>query len=483
MAAISRFAGVRRRLTRFAARLAQFRVNASDSGPTASDSTARVSVIIPLFNAMPYLVELLDSLAAQDMDPALFEVIAVDDGSTDGGGNLLDEFASRHSNWRVIHQKNSGWPGQPRNVGIDVAAGDYVFFCDADDRLGPEALRRMVAFADEHGVDVLAPRLVALGGRRVRSSLFTDTVVDVDARTVLATLSPQKLIRRELLEKHGIRFPEGRVRLEDGMMLTRCYLHSRQTAILADYDYYYLRRRDDGRNISSQGVRPRDYTKSVVELATIIEELEPDPDLAELMVLDLHQRKVLRFYEPERLSLMSSLTRRRWVKAHSLFMERFIPERLDAELEFPFRERSQLIRSRDVAGLLSLAETQELLDQNPHAVRVVADEEMVRFELELEPSGDVEIVRIVARARDAGAEAAATFAAQCADAAHRFVLPRADLAGLGPVVADLFVELRANGIDGPPRRLRADADELPLSADWCRVYATVKGNLSVDLRG
>lgn len=60
---------------------------------------------------------------------------------------------------------------------------------------------------------------------------------------MLASLSPQKLFRRELLDRHGIRFPEGKVRLEDGIMVTRCYLASRRTAVTADYDYYFLHAR------------------------------------------------------------------------------------------------------------------------------------------------------------------------------------------------------------------------------------------------
>jgi glycosyltransferase involved in cell wall biosynthesis len=90
---------------------------------------------------MPYLADLLDSLAAQDLDPAFFEIVAVDDGSTDMSGEVLDAFAAAHSNVRVIHQGNSGWPGKPRNVGIAASQAPYIFFCDADDLLGPEALR------------------------------------------------------------------------------------------------------------------------------------------------------------------------------------------------------------------------------------------------------------------------------------------------------------------------------------------------------
>src|SRR3954451_21788786 len=87
-----------------------------------------------------------------------FEVIAVDGGSTDGSGALLDDYAAAHTHVRVIPMQNSGWPGRPRNAGTDAARGDYLFYLDADDMLAPEALRRMLAFADEHGSDIVVVR-------------------------------------------------------------------------------------------------------------------------------------------------------------------------------------------------------------------------------------------------------------------------------------------------------------------------------------
>ncbi|UNK45882.1 glycosyltransferase family 2 protein [Arthrobacter sulfonylureivorans] len=480
MAIKDKLAGAQRKLKTYAARAGQIRVRESDSGPTASAQTARVSVVIPVFNAMPYLKELLDSLAAQDMDPALFEVVAVDDGSTDDGGKLLDQYVAKHSNWRVIHQQNSGWPGKPRNVGITAGTSDYVFFCDADDKLGVEALRRMVAFADRHQVDVLAPRMVGIGGRRVQSSLFTETVPDVPVRKILGTLSPQKLIRRELLDTHGIRFPEGKVRLEDGMMLTRCYLASRRNAIAADYDYYFIRTRHDGTNISSQRAIPESYTGSVAEIARIIKENHDDADQAELLVLDLYRRKLLRTYVPSRYRSMPAGTRKRWVEAHAGFVEQYIPERLEAQLDFPFRQRSELVRARDAEGLLKLAATEEALKPTSRALLPQLDEEAVAFGLHFEPAATFESVRLVARGR--GTAEARTFEARHDAGEYRAVLPRAELDGLGNVLVDLFVQLGLDGMEGPPRRILAPGEGLPVKSGGLRVYATVHGNLSLDQR-
>ena len=106
----------------------------------------KVSVVIPVYNPGPYIKKCADSLITQTLPATEFETIFVDDGSTDETPAYLDELAAAHSNITVIHQENSGWPGKPRNVGIDAAQGEYVIFCDNDDWFGTEALQRLYDF-------------------------------------------------------------------------------------------------------------------------------------------------------------------------------------------------------------------------------------------------------------------------------------------------------------------------------------------------
>ena len=80
----------------------------------------KVSVVVPVYNPGRYLDDLLASLARQSMPADEFEVVFVDDGSTDGSQLRLDELEASSANVRVIHIPNSGWPGRPRNVGIEA---------------------------------------------------------------------------------------------------------------------------------------------------------------------------------------------------------------------------------------------------------------------------------------------------------------------------------------------------------------------------
>lgn len=90
----------------------------------------KFSIIIPVYNVEPYLRECLDSVLAQTF--ADWEAICVDDGSTDGSGAILDEYAAKDPRFRVLHQKNAG-VGQARNAGLEVAKGTWIGFLDADD--------------------------------------------------------------------------------------------------------------------------------------------------------------------------------------------------------------------------------------------------------------------------------------------------------------------------------------------------------------
>ncbi len=95
------------------------------------------SVIIPVYNIEPYLVECLDSFACQTCRD--MEVIVVDDGSTDGSEDICDEYADKYDFMTVIHQENQGLSGA-RNTGIAKADGDWIVFIDGDDTVDPEML-------------------------------------------------------------------------------------------------------------------------------------------------------------------------------------------------------------------------------------------------------------------------------------------------------------------------------------------------------
>lgn len=170
----------------------------------------KVSVIVPVYNPGPYIEDCLASLLRQSLPPDEYEVIFVDDGSTDATPALLDAAAAEDSRIRVVHQENSGWAGKPRNVGIDVSRGEYVMFVDNDDHLGDEALERMYAYGVANDADVVVGKMAGKG-RGVPVELFrvNRPHATVDNAPLIDSLTPHKMLRRDFLDRTGLRFPEG----------------------------------------------------------------------------------------------------------------------------------------------------------------------------------------------------------------------------------------------------------------------------------
>lgn len=214
-----------------------------------------VTVIVGAYEAMPYLVKCLQSVESQTLAADRIEIVAVDDGSTDGTGEYLEEFAARSAiPTRVVRQKNSGGPSGPRNVGLGMARGRYVFFLDADDYFGEEALERMVAMGDRAGTDVVLGKVVGVD-RGAPKSMWKETVEHADLFTsqIKFTLSAQKLFRRDLLVRLGMTFDEGLRTGEDALFTMEAYLRGHGVSVISDYTCYYLVGRDDGKHVTKSG--------------------------------------------------------------------------------------------------------------------------------------------------------------------------------------------------------------------------------------
>ena len=114
-----------------------------------------ISIIIPIYNKEQYVKSCLASALSQDFED--YEVIAVDDGSTDTSGHICDEMASKDSHLRVIHTENGGVTAARRR-GVEEARGRFIMFCDSDDQLLPHALRNSYeAMIANDADEVIAP--------------------------------------------------------------------------------------------------------------------------------------------------------------------------------------------------------------------------------------------------------------------------------------------------------------------------------------
>jgi glycosyltransferase involved in cell wall biosynthesis len=261
-------------------------------------SNPRVTVVVPTFNSGRHLGELIASLDRQSIPPEEFEVVLVDDGSSDGTETLVGWIAEARPNVRTVHIPASGWPGRPRNAGLDEARGEFVYFVDHDDHLGDEALERMTDYGRQHGSDVVIGREVRVGRGPLAANLFAENrpKADLSWEPLWSVRTPHKMFRRQFLIDSGVRFPEGPRRLEDHAFIVPVYFAASTISVLADYPCYYWVFHDD-REHSSAGIDPDTYYPFLEEVLDRIEEhTTPGPERDQLLTYS-YSTKVLAFID------------------------------------------------------------------------------------------------------------------------------------------------------------------------------------------
>ncbi|GGW14175.1 hypothetical protein GCM10018980_13280 [Streptomyces capoamus] len=336
---------------------------------------ATVSVVIAAYNAMPYLTQCITSVAEQSIGRERLEVIVVDDGSTDGTPEELERLEGVYPDLlRVFRQENSGGPSAPRNLGLDHATGTFVFFLDADDRLGPEALERMVRMAEENGTDVVLGKMVGVGGRGAPTSMFrrNQPRTDVFSSRVYWTLNPMKLFRRELLERHHLRFPTDLAIGEDQLFVGAAYLHASGISVVADYDcLYWVQREDDGNiTVRLKGTQRRlQFLPRMVDLITDL--VPPGPGRDHLahrhLTVEVQQLLAGHLVHEPRETQLKTLDRLAEV------IEPLWHEGMNDQLSAMARLRLHLVRHRMLDEVLELVAFEARLARSEAATPVLVD--------------------------------------------------------------------------------------------------------------
>lgn len=210
----------------------------------------KVSVVIPVYNVKPYLERCVKSVLRQTYKD--LEIFLVDDGSTDGSGEMCDQIATRDPRILVIHQKNQGLSGA-RNTGIHHATGEYILFLDSDDDWllddGVETLLRDI----DTTIDLILFRNVNIWKNDIKSYPKDYDIENIsllpDAQAVFTHLVLTQqflmsacflLIRRSVLIEHEIYFPIGYIS-EDLQWSLHLWQHVRKVSVknLYFYGYYH----------------------------------------------------------------------------------------------------------------------------------------------------------------------------------------------------------------------------------------------------
>ena len=210
-----------------------------------------LSIIVPVYNVEAYLKKCIDSLLKQDIASEDYEIILVDDGSTDSSSGICDGLASLHPNIVVIHKENGGL-GSARNAGIDAASDKYVQFVDSDDYLLPNVLGSILSHIKGDDLDILRFNYQNVDSQDLpfepnkKSKPFVDYSSDIcDGLTFLnerlgfACYAVQFILKTDLVKKASNRFKEG-IFFEDVEWAPRIILQADRIASTDLMVYNYL---------------------------------------------------------------------------------------------------------------------------------------------------------------------------------------------------------------------------------------------------
>ena len=257
-----------------------------------------VSVIIPIYNTAPYLQRCFDSVI-KSLGMLSYEVLLMDDGSTDESPEVAKAYADTHEGF-AYHRLQHGGQGNARNTGLIYARGKYIQFMDSDDFMVPGIIEDMYAAVESENADFSMCNGVMLNNGKITFNSYElrcfshigpdEHVTDLKKNPYLVwdTTMTHKLIRRDFLNKHGIRFPAIKV-FEDMLPVLKLYHYADCIAILRTRGYVYRIREDMGNTI-----RNVDYAYFLEKRKVMYEifKFAQEQDIPRAAVLELEHKTV-----------------------------------------------------------------------------------------------------------------------------------------------------------------------------------------------
>lgn len=220
----------------------------------------KLSVIVPVYNTEKYLRDCIDSILAQIFTD--FELILVDDGSTDKSGSICDEYSLSDARIQVIHQNNSGVTAA-RKRGVEAAVGKYISFVDSDDWIEPNMYQDMLVKADAYNADIVLCDMIAekqsntniircsnliglFASEQLNQQIFSNMLFDFSRNAPGLSLNLcNKLIRSTLAKPVFAGFPNDVTYGEDALGSLICLLRSKRIFIMEDSAFYHYRQTED----------------------------------------------------------------------------------------------------------------------------------------------------------------------------------------------------------------------------------------------
>lgn len=206
----------------------------------------KISIIVPVYNCAKYLHQCMESLINQTLKE--IEIICINDGSTDNSAQILQEYAQKDPRIKIINKENGG-QALARNIGIDIADGEYIGFVDSDDWVSLDFFEKLYNAAQKYDAEIAAASIIRLSKLHKKYHLkFTEEKITDDYKTKLQTCNiPElsyvwnKIYKTSRIKESNLKFTEGR--LYEDVVFTPQALYYLKKLVTVPNTYYYYRRR------------------------------------------------------------------------------------------------------------------------------------------------------------------------------------------------------------------------------------------------
>ena len=253
----------------------------------------QISIIYPVYNVRKFLDKSLGSILSQSFGN--FEIIAVDDGSTDGSSEICDRYAQEDSRVIVIHKSNGG-VSAARQDALNIAKGEYILGIDSDDWIGEGYLERMHKAIVNTGADMVCGDVCLVLRDSVNiqriSNLYGKSDISRITSSNVASSFWNKLIRRDMFVKHKVSFPVELKAAEDVFVVFSLLIKGAK-CVFIDTLYYYNRIN----NLSITSAKSLDLVSETKKCAELLDRVDGDPKVKSRLVREQKDRARLYAFE------------------------------------------------------------------------------------------------------------------------------------------------------------------------------------------
>ncbi|QUW21220.1 glycosyltransferase family 2 protein [Sporosarcina sp. Marseille-Q4063] len=335
-----------------------------------------VSIIIPVYNAKPFIESCLNSVANQDYQ--FLEVIIINDGSTDGSEDLIKEYIKNDTRFKLFSQENHGL-GYTRNRGISLSNGKYIFFLDSDDIIPRNSIRSLVTAVEKNNADYAVGKVIRFNTERkyipIRHLEFNlynkniSTTVLKNPEMMQDSIACNKLWKRDFLVDNNLFFQEDRY-YEDLTLTMKAAVIANEIEVITEVVYHWRVRENENKpSITQQQMKLKNtldrldalsYNRQWLITSGREKRLIEENDLKSLLdVLRLHVNKY---------SLIKKEEMEEWKESVISFLKQ-IPLNIVGKLPEKEKELYKLLMNRNYLDLMLFSQMLTNTEKNPIVIQ------------------------------------------------------------------------------------------------------------------